>query len=130
VREAFDLEEQPIALFEVDLQQVMAVSDSARREFKPLSRFPAAIRDLALVVPSEVPAGRVQDILTRNRLVEHVELFDVFTGGNIPAGSRSLAFHVYFQSGDHTLTTEEVNRSLEGLMRTLERETGAQLRTS
>jgi phenylalanyl-tRNA synthetase beta chain len=108
----------------------MAVSDSARREFKPLSRFPAAIRDLALVVPSEVPAGRVQDILTRNRLVEHVELFDVFTGGNIPAGSRSLAFHVYFQSGDHTLTTEEVNRSLEGLMHALERETGAQLRTS
>jgi phenylalanyl-tRNA synthetase beta chain len=130
VRASFDLEEQPITIFEVDLHQILTASERVQREFKSLSRFPAAIRDLALVVSSDVPAGKVQDILTSHRLVEHVELFDVYTGGNIPPGSKSLAFHVYFQAGDHTLTTEEINRSLEGLMRTLERETGAQLRAS
>jgi phenylalanyl-tRNA synthetase beta chain len=105
------------------------VSGGSQRRFKPLSRFPTAIRDLALVVPADVPAGKVQDILTAHRLVEHVELFDLYTGENLPPGHRSLAFHVYFQSLDHTLTTEEVNRALEGLMRTLERETGATLRS-
>jgi phenylalanyl-tRNA synthetase beta chain len=130
VRASFDLEEQPITIFEVDLHQILTASERVQREFKSLSRFPAAIRDLALVVSSDVPAGKVQDILTSHRLVEHVELFDLYTGGNIPGGSKSLAFHVYFQAGDHTLTTEEINRSLEGLMRTLERETGAQLRAS
>ena len=60
--------------------------------------------------------------------MERVELFDIYSGENIPAGNRSLAFHVYFQSHERTLTTEEVNRSLQGLLRALEREVGASMR--
>jgi phenylalanyl-tRNA synthetase beta chain len=130
IRESFELEPQPVTFFELRLEQVLAVLDGAQRRFRLISRFPAAIRDLALVVPSEVPAGKVQDILTGHGLVEHVELFDVYTGGNMPPGTRSLAFHLYFQASDHTLTSEEVNRTLEGLMRILERETGTSLRAS
>ena len=58
-----------------------------------------------------------------------VELFDIYTGENIPSGAKSLAFHVYFQAFDRTLTAEEVNRSLQGLLSTLEQETGASLRS-
>lgn len=129
VRDSFDLDSPPVSLFELDLEQMLAVAQHSPRGFKALSRFPAAIRDLALVAPADVPAGKIQDILTAHRLVDHVELFDLYTGGNLPPGHRSLAFHVYFQSFDHTLTTEEVNRVLDGLMRTLQRETGATLRS-
>ena len=61
--------------------------------------------------------------------MERVELFDIYAGDNIPPGTKSLAFHVHFQAHDRTLTTEEVNRSLQGLMRTLEREVQASLRS-
>ena len=129
IRERFDLRAHPVTMFEVDLARVLEAGQRGREGFKSLSRFPAATRDLALLVNADVPAGQVQAILGRHRLVEHVELFDVYTGGNIPAGAKSLALHVYFQSQQKTLTNEEVNRALEGLLRNLERETGATLRT-
>lgn len=128
IREGFDLRPQPVTLFELHLDQLLKVQPGDERIFKPLSRYPAATRDLALVVASDVPAGKVQDILMRHRLVERVELFDVYTGGNIPSGTRSLAFHVYLQSSERTLTNEEVTRAIQGLLRTLEREVGAHLR--
>ena len=57
------------------------------------------------------------------------DLFDIYTGDNVPPGTKSLAFHLSFQAKDRTLTNEEVDRSLDGLMRTLEREVQASLRT-
>ena len=83
-----------------------------------------------MIVAADAPAGNLQEILKRHHLVENVELFDVYSGDNIPAGTKSLAWHVYFRSHERTLTNEEVNRALEGLLRTLEREVGATLRSS
>jgi phenylalanyl-tRNA synthetase beta chain len=83
---------------------------------------------MALVVPHDVPAGKVRDIIARHRMVQRVDLFDIYSGENVAPGTKSLAFHVDFQSQERTLTAEEVNRSLDGLLRSLERETGAVLR--
>jgi phenylalanyl-tRNA synthetase beta chain len=55
-------------------------------------------------------------------------LFDIYAGENIAEGTKSLAFHVYFQARDRTLTNEEVNRSLVGLLRALEKELNVTLR--
>ena len=130
IRVRFDLKPQPITLFELYLEEVLEVSQKVRGSFKPLSRFPAATRDLALIVGSQVPAQALREILTQHRLVNRVDLFDVYTGDNIPPGTKSLALHVYFRSSQQTLTNEEVNRALEGLLSTLEREVGATLRGS
>ena len=129
VRERFGLHPQPVVLFELDLGRMLDLDSRRREDFKPLARFPVANRDLALVVSADVPAGRVLEIISGHRLVERAELFDVYMGENIPSGTKSLAFHVYFQSHERTLTAEEVNRSLEGLLRNLERQVGASLRS-
>ncbi len=135
----FDLKHRPATLFELYLDNLLprlprldqpGQPGHGGRNFRPLTRFPAAHRDLALVVAEAVPAGRVESLLSRHRLVERVELFDVYTGDNLPPGAKSLAFHLYFQSPDRTLTAEEVNRALQGLLRTLERDLGATLRAS
>ncbi len=131
VLESFDLKHRPAALFELYLDELLPLSQPAAqstRNFRPLTRFPAAIRDMALLVDAAVPAGRVQDLLTRHRLVERAELFDLYTGDNLPPGTRSLAFRVYFQSPERTLTAEEVNQAQQRLLRHLEQETGAVLR--
>jgi phenylalanyl-tRNA synthetase beta chain len=137
VAEEFDLKHRPAILFELYLDDLLALpvlsgqsgqSSRTGRNFRSLTRFPSANRDLALVVAEDVPAGKAQEILNRHRLVERVELFDVYTGDNIPPGTKSLAFHVYFQSPERTLTAEEVNRTLDGLLRTLQRDLGATLR--
>jgi phenylalanyl-tRNA synthetase beta chain len=129
IQARFDLRFEPVSLFELHLDELLRVIPRAAQPFKPLARFPAANRDLALLVATDVPAGRVTDIIAHHRLVERVELFDVDTGHKIPPATKSLAFHVYFQSPTQTLTAEEADRSLQSLLRTLEREVGASLRT-
>ena len=128
IAERFDIRAEQVAFFELRMDALLDALPTEGRPFAPLARFPSANRDLALVVPADVPAGRVLDAITRHRLVDHADLFDIYTGDNVPPGTKSLAFHLAFQAQDRTLTTEEVNRSIEGLMRTLEREVQASLR--
>ena len=128
VRERFDLREQPTALFELYLDPILEAPKQSSRGFQSFSRFPAATRDLAVVVPAEVPADRVQQILARPRLVQRVEMFDLYTGEHLPEGTKSMAFHIHLQSMDHTLDTPEVDRAVQGILRNLEKEVGATLR--
>ena len=128
VADNFDLKHRPATVFELYLDSLLALPERSGRNFRSLTRFPSANRDVALLAPEDVPAGRVQEILERHRLVGRVELFDVYAGENLEPGLKSLAFHVYFQAPDRTLTADEVNRTLEGLLRTLQRDTGAVLR--
>ncbi len=127
IREAFDLGPDPVVYFEVRLDDLLEAGPDGGR-FQSLSRFPAANRDLALVVPADVPAARVKGLIERVRLVERAELFDVYAGENLPEGTRSLAFHIRFRAADRTLTAEDVNRAVNGLTRALEREAGATVR--
>ena len=127
IREAFGLGPDPVVYFEVRLDDLLEAGSDAGR-FESLSRFPAANRDLALVVPTDVPAARVQGLIERVRLVERAELFDVYAGENLPEGTRSLAFRIRFRAADRTLTAEDVNRAVNGLTRALEREAGATVR--
>ena len=131
IREAFDLGQDPVIYFELRLDDLLSAARSegnAENRFQSLSRFPAANRDLALVVPENVPASHVQRLIERVRLVERAELFDVYAGENVPEGARSLAFRIRFRAADRTLTTEDVNRAVNGLTRVLEREAGAAIR--
>ena len=128
VAERYNLRHRPATIFELYLDEMLALPARSGRNFRSLTRFPSAHRDLALLVPTDVPAGRVQEMLDRNRLVERVELFDVYEGENLESGNKSLAFHVYLRASDRTLTAEEVSRTLDSLLRVLQREFGATLR--
>ncbi len=126
---AFDLNAPRVSLWELDLEALSGAMLGDAREFQPLSRYPAARRDLALLAPADVPAARIEAIISQSRLVSRVELFDLYTGGNVSEGFKSLAFHVYFQSRQETLTADQVNRALEGILRNLDRQVGAALRS-
>ena len=129
IREKFDLNARTVSVLELNLNALLQAMPESQRRFKTLSRYPSATRDMALVVPADVPAGRVQDIIAGHRLVQRVDLFDIYAGDNIAEGTKSLAFHVDFQSHERTLTAREANRALQGLVKTLEREVGASLRS-
>ena len=73
------------------------------------STFPVAKEDVALLVPVEVPAEAVAETLRAGAgpLCESVRLFDVYTGEQVGAGHRSLAFALRFRAPDRTLTEDE-----------------------
>ena len=131
INDRFGLRPEPVIYFQIALDALSSArldTEAPETHFQSLSRFPAANRDLALLAPSDVPAGQIQQLIQRVRLVERTELFDVYTGENVPEGMRSLAFRIWFRAEDRTLTAEELNRAMNGLTRVLEREAGATLR--
>ena len=128
VMDRLGLESPQVAAFELYLGPILAALPDEQQQFEPLPRYPSATRDLALVMPTDVDAGQVTRLILRHRGVDRAELFDIYAGENIAEGTKSLAFHVYFQARDRTLTNEEVNRSLDGLLRILERELKVTLR--
>ncbi len=128
VMERLGLESPQVAAFELYLAPILDAVPDTQRQFEPLPRYPSATRDLALVMSTDVDAGRVTQLILRHRGVDRAELFDIYAGENISEGTKSLAFHVYFQARDRTLTNEEVNKSLDGLLKTLARELNVMLR--
>ncbi len=98
--------------------------------YTPLPRYPAVYRDVALVLPENVPAAQVHQALHRHGApwLEEASLFDVYVGQPIPAGKRSLAFHLTYRDPERTLTDEAVDRHHEALIKALAEELGAELR--
>lgn len=78
--------------------------------FKPLARFPSVRWDLAVVVPEEVASGEIIAAISASgeSLVEQVELFDLYQGDNIPAGSKSVAISISYRDLEKTLADEDV----------------------
>jgi len=91
---------------------------------------PPVDRDLALIVPNGVAAGAVSQALAAaaGPLLAHVELFDVYEGKGIPAGTRSLAFRLRFRAAERTLKDEEVDAAVRAALVRLEEELGVQPR--
>ena len=87
------------------------------------------MRDLAVVVDVGVTHKNILDIMQGFPLVDSVNLFDVYSGEQVPAGKKSLAYRLTFQSSDRTLTDDEVGGVLRQIVSRLEGELGAILRT-
>jgi phenylalanyl-tRNA synthetase beta chain len=93
---------------ELDLDALIRLAPE-RGSIVPVSGHPVAKDDVALVVADSVSAGAVQQALAEGagELLESIGLFDVFTGGQVPPGHRSLAFSLRFRAPDRTLTDGE-----------------------
>jgi phenylalanyl-tRNA synthetase beta chain len=117
------------AVAELDLAPL---AEAAARPFayRDVPRFPPVRRDLAFVIDAGVPAAAVvQAIEDAGRpLVDSIALFDVFVGGSIPDGRRSLAFSLDLRSSERTLTDEEAAAAVKAIATTLAERFGAELR--
>jgi phenylalanyl-tRNA synthetase beta chain len=127
VAEAFELF-GAVYLFEINLAALLPFT-LARKLFQPIPRFPAIVRDVALVVGGGVSNRQVQDIIKGFPLVSDVTLFDVYSGAKLPAGKKSLAYRITFQSPAHTLTDDEVNKVQQKILDKLAKQLGATLRS-
>ena len=128
VLSGFDIAEGPVAMFEIDLQALFRAAQRFHGSYSSASRFPDSERDLALVVADDVPADRIRAIIDHNKLVVRSVPFDLYEGREVPAGKKSIAYRIVFQSPTGTLTSEQVSRAQEHILRQLQQELGAELR--
>ena len=98
--------------------------------YRPLSPFPGVDRDLALLVPYDVPTSAVSDYMWEvgDALLERVTVFDLYRGGGVDEGHRSLAFRLRLQAMDRTLTDKEVDRVVEKIVTRLREGLGVEQR--
>lgn len=89
MRKTWELD-QPIFIFEINFQ-ALAEEIKEHRVFRPLARFPAIIRDLALIIDEKIPAGALLQTLweANNGLISEVKLFDLYQGKPVPPGKRA-----------------------------------------
>ena len=126
VAAAFDLA-QDVYLFELLVDELLP-SMEVVRSYEATSRFPPVVEDLALLVERDLPADHVRAAIEEHKLVQRAQIFDVYEGERIPAGKKSLALSVTYQSPDQTLTDEEAAKARRAILERLKREFGAELR--
>jgi phenylalanyl-tRNA synthetase beta chain len=120
----------PCGIFELDFTLLRAYGAPLQRPIELPPRFPAVRRDLALVVDRELAADKVLQAITEMQLnlLESVRLFDVYEGGSLPPGKKSVGIACLYRARDRTLTDGEVNRAHAELVERARARLGAELR--
>ncbi len=128
VLKALGLPERTCAM-ELDLDLVERAGGGPVRA-PHVSTFPVATQDVALVVDAAVPAAAVESALRAGagELLESLRLFDVFTGEQLGAGRKSLAYALRFRAPDRTLKAEEASAARDAAVAEAVERTGAVLR--
>jgi phenylalanyl-tRNA synthetase beta chain len=128
VSEAYGLNEYPLLAADLDVEKLQAAARLAHT-VESVSRYPAVLQDIAVVVGEDVPAAEVQAIIMgAGNLLRAVRLFDVYRGEQVGAGKKSLAYSLTFQADDRTLADKDVNKLRHKIVRRLQDELDAKLR--
>ena len=100
------------------------------RVYKPLPKYPAVSRDIAMLVKDEVLVKDIENIIKQRggKILESYSLFDVYKGKQIQEGYKSVAYSITFRASDRTLTEEEVNKAMKKIINGLETNLEAHLR--
>lgn len=111
-----------VAAFSLDIQELLPLI-AKEYEYRPIPRFPAVLRDLAVLVPQTTKVIDVMNIIQIKgaKLIDNIDLFDIYEGDQIPNGKKNLAFHIIYQSSARTLTADEVDNVQKEIISTLEK---------
>jgi phenylalanyl-tRNA synthetase beta chain len=117
-------------VFELDLEKLLEYAPR-RIGVRSLPRFPAVVRDVALVVDRDFASQQVIRWVENlgEALIEHVEVFDQYLGAPVPEGKKSLAYKVSYRADDRTLTDTEINELHQSLVERLGKVFGAEQRS-
>ena len=120
----------PILLADMDLDTLLELVP-ALYETVPVPEFPPVFEDLALVVAENLPAERVAELIrqTGGKVVADVRLFDIYRDEKVGIGKKSLAYRITYQMADRTLSDKDVAGIRTRIVRRLEQELGATLRS-
>ncbi len=120
----------PVLAADFDLEELINLIP-ALYQTADVPTFPPVIEDLAFILDETVPGEKVDALIrqTGGKLVTDVRLFDVFRSEQIGAGKKSLAYQLTYQAPDRTLTDAEVTTTRKKVIKRLEYELGAKLRS-
>ena len=98
--------------------------------YRPLPKFPAVTRDIAVVCAESVTVGALEDCIRRGAkgLLKDVSLFDIYRGPGVAIGKKSVAFNLVLRADDRSLTGEEADEDVQSILAALKADHNAVLR--
>ena len=125
---AFELD-QPLLLAELDLTSLLKKTPGAA-QFSEIPAHPPSLRDIAVVVDAATPAGELQAAAQKagGKLLQEIEVFDIYKGDQIPKGKKSVALSLRFQNNERTLTDKDTDKAWNKILKALEKHFDAELR--
>ncbi len=102
----------------------------ANKKYTEVPKFPAVERDIAVIVDEKVEVGQIEKIVTKKakKLLESIELFDIYRNEKLGENRKSIAYSLIFRDKSKTLSDEEINHVMEAIISELEKVLGAELR--
>ncbi len=130
VQENYDFA-SPVLAADFDLESILPLMPALGHSVRAVSEFPPVLEDIAVIVDEALPADRVEALIrqTGGKTLAAVRLFDVFRSEQIGAGKKSLAYALTYQSFEGTLTDKDAAAIRTRIIKRLENELGAKLRS-
>jgi phenylalanyl-tRNA synthetase beta chain len=109
---------------------ILAEISTSNFKMKPIPKYQSVSRDFALLVDESVSFGSLEQAAfqTEKKLLKNIQLFDVYTGDNLPKGKKSYAINFTLQDDNKTLTDKQIDKIMQKLQQKFEKEFGATLR--
>ncbi|MFH1036924.1 MAG: phenylalanine--tRNA ligase subunit beta [Patescibacteria group bacterium] len=103
---------------------------SEEHEYRPISKFPAAVRDISILVPKDVLVEEVLNKIEKagGNTIRDIDLFDIYEGNELPGQKKNLAFHIIYQAEDRTLSSVEIDEIQNKIIKALEKMSEWQVR--
>ena len=114
----------------LEVPEMMAIAaEEGDKVYKPLPKFPATTRDIAVVCDDKLPVATIEKAIKGavGNILETVELFDVYKGKQVGEGRKSVAFAISMRSHEGTLTDEQADAAMKRVLKELAK-LGAELR--
>lgn len=130
ILKSFDIK-QDVFYANILWDEVLNRTQFNKIQFNELPKYPAVQRDLSMVVETNLPFRKIEEIAfaeNKNKLLREVSLFDVYKGEKIEAGKKSYAVSFTFQDESKTLTEKDIDKAMGRLMEKLEKDAGAVIR--
>ncbi len=129
ILQIFDIN-QAVYFAEIDRALLMETGRKNRLQAKDINKYPVVKRDLALLLHQSIPFAKVEQVARKSesKLLQKVELFDVYTGKNLPEGTKSYAVSFFLQDENSTLTDKQIEKTMARIQEALEKELKASLR--
>jgi phenylalanyl-tRNA synthetase beta chain len=131
VKRNYDFGPAPVLAAELEVNTILRAAPVLFNA-EPVPVFPPVLEDIAVIVDEDLPAERVVEVIMQSggKMLKGVRLFDIYRGPQLGEGKKSLAYSMTYQAPDRTLTDAEAQKIRQRIIRGLEQELSARIRTS
>ncbi len=129
LQKQFDID-NAVYFADLMMDNIILEQKNNKTRFTELAKYPEVRRDLALLIDKQVTFGQIREFAEKveRKLLRSVELFDVYEGKGVPAGKKSYAVSFTLRDDEKTLKDKQIDKIMQRLILTYEKELGAQLR--